>query len=463
MRLLLLSLFLVISLVANAEDKKLFEEEQCVSQIVDSCIEKSEKIIDGFKVTECWKSKSVYRCTGKEENNCISLEENRGCNEIKGDCKTKSPTGLCNHMEKLFACGNKEAGENKETKIISTEFKTLKDEKDLSGCDTEIKNKYCELAKENCIEKGETRNINGKNVYKDCWKWDRKYNCRTDTKVSECGILKEKGCIEKGRECIHTEEGRCEHYVVKYECENPMTEKLDCIASNFCIGDVCAEQQRNINTNFGLAVSQLGVLAQVQKDGESCGCDKDSRAKEKDPECKLHKVEGEKCKLFKGENFRCKSITGEYNCCSQKGLFRPLFGCSASEKELALKNKGKLCKQIGVWRGKGLERFITRKSFCCFNSLLARIIQEQGRAQLGIGWGDKKHPDCRALTLSEIQRIDFSKIDFSEMYEDLQNRAQVDFGLSKEDIESKLKSYQFNTGDASNLMKEKMQRFYEKK
>ncbi|WP_335283253.1 hypothetical protein [Citrobacter freundii] len=33
---------------------------------------------------------------------------------------------------------------------------------------------------------------------------------------------------------------------------------------------------------------------------------------------------------------------------------------------------------------------------------------------LGIGWGDKKNPDCRALTLEEFGRIDFNKIDLSE-------------------------------------------------
>jgi conjugal transfer mating pair stabilization protein TraN len=448
--------FIIICAAALSIEAKAFEEEKCIPITAKPvCVDERKE--EDFGTTHCWNEKMQYRCSSKEENNCASLEENRGCNELKGECVTNSATGLCSHYNKVFACGNKQVDENTETKIISSEFKILKDEKDLEACDDEIKNKYCELVQETCLEKGETRNINGKDVYKDCWKWDRKYNCRTDTKVTECDALKDKDCIEKSRECIHTEDGRCEHYVVKYECENKKTEKLDCIASNFCIGDVCEEQQRNINPNFGLAVSQLGVLAQVQKDGESCGCDT-----QKDPECKSHKVEGDKCKLFKGDSFRCKSITGEYNCCSQKGFFRPLFGCSASEKELALKNKGKLCKQIGAWRGKGLERFITKRSFCCFNSPLARIIQEQGRAQLGISWGDKKNPDCRALTLSEIQRIDFSKIDFGEMYEDLQNRAQADFGKVTKDIESKLKGYQSNTGDTSNLIKEKMQRFYGK-
>lgn len=452
-----LILLLVIYGIHFSRGVLAFEEEKCIPITAKPvCVD--ERREEDFGTTHCWNEKTQYRCSSKEENNCNALEENRGCNELKGECIKSSETGLCSHYSKVFACGNREVDKSTEIKIISSKFKTLKDEKDLEACDPEIKNKYCELGKETCIERGETRNINGKEVYKDCWKWDRKYNCRTDTLVNECKILKEQGCTEKDRECIHTEDGRCEHYVVKYDCENKTKQEIDCVASRFCVGEVCEKQKRNINTNLGLAASYLGVLSQVQKDGESCGCNK-----EKDPGCILQNIDNEKCQLFNGEKYICQRITGQYNCCSQKGLVKELVGCSAKEKELALKNKGKLCHFVGAWRGKGLERFITKKSFCCFHSPLARIIQEQGRVQLGIGWGGSKNPDCRALTLSEIQKIDFSKIDFGEMYEDLQNRAQTDFGINKKEIENKLKGYQSNLGGTKDLIKEKMQRFYEKK
>lgn len=46
-------------------------------------------------------------------------------------------------------------------------------------------------------------------------------------------------------------------------------------------------------------------------------------------------------------------------------------------------------------------------------------MQEQGRAQLGIGWGGASSPDCRPLTLDEFKRIDFSKIDLEELFADM--------------------------------------------
>jgi len=61
---------------------------------------------------------------------------------------------------------------------------------------------------------------------------------------------------------------------------------------------------------------------------------------------------------------------------------------------------------------------------CCFNSPLSRIIQEQARPQLGKSWiatsGTDSNgyyffePSCGGLTTTELQKLDWSKIDLSE-------------------------------------------------
>src|SRR3546814_19770346 len=70
---------------------------------------------------------------------------------------------------------------------------------------------------------------------------------------------------------------------------------------------------------------------------------------------------------------------------------------------------------------------------CCFNTKLGRIIQEQGRPQLkafnGNLWGTAKKPMCRGFTPEEFQALDFSKIDLSEYYADIEARAQSDIQL----------------------------------
>jgi conjugal transfer mating pair stabilization protein TraN len=68
------------------------------------------------------------------------------------------------------------------------------------------------------------------------------------------------------------------------------------------------------------------------------------------------------------------------------------------------------------------------KSYCCFNSKLARIVQEQGRAQLSTfnGWGRASRPDCRGLTPEEFQVLDFSQIDLSEWHSDIETKSQTE-------------------------------------
>jgi conjugal transfer mating pair stabilization protein TraN len=47
--------------------------------------------------------------------------------------------------------------------------------------------------------------------------------------------------------------------------------------------------------------------------------------------------------------------------------------------------------------------------YCSYNSVLAKIINTQGKAQLGLS-----SSDCSGMTIEQVTSIDFSKIDFSE-------------------------------------------------
>jgi len=66
------------------------------------------------------------------------------------------------------------------------------------------------------------------------------------------------------------------------------------------------------------------------------------------------------------------------------------------------------------------------KVYCCFNSKLARILHEQGRSQLNTfnGWGSPDNPVCRGFTPEEFQSLDFSQMDLSEYYEDIERNVR---------------------------------------
>jgi conjugal transfer mating pair stabilization protein TraN len=97
-------------------------------------------------------------------------------------------------------------------------------------------------------------------------------------------------------------------------------------------------------------------------------------------------------------------------------LIQIIWACEKEEFELNAQKQLKNCHQVGSYcNSKVLGTCIEkRESYCCFNSPLSRIIQEQARPQLGLSWGTPKEPDCRGITTDEIQRIDWSQINLDE-------------------------------------------------
>ncbi len=97
--------------------------------------------------------------------------------------------------------------------------------------------------------------------------------------------------------------------------------------------------------------------------------------------------------------------------------------CDEHESLLAMKEGAGLCHTVGTYCSSCIRVFgscvscithTTRK--CCFNSMLARIVNEQGRAQVGRGWGSARSPDCAGFTIAELQSLDFAAMDLSEFY-----------------------------------------------
>ena len=136
--------------------------------------------------------------------------------------------------------------------------------------------------------------------------------------------------------------------------------------------------------------------------------------------------------IFNGYDYRCRPPgiqTGFSDCCKKEHTWFGLGMCSERERYLsrlrAWGQRDGRCHYVGKycaekWLGVCVQK---KKTFCCYSSPLARIIIEAAHQQLGIPWGDPKHPNCRGLTPEEFQKLDFSKIDFSEWisYEIQQN------------------------------------------
>ena len=100
-----------------------------------------------------------------------------------------------------------------------------------------------------------------------------------------------------------------------------------------------------------------------------------------------------------------------------------MSSCNEAEGKLAMKEGAGLCHSIGTYCSSCIRilgacvaciEHTTGK--CCFNSKLARIVNEQGRVQVGKGWGSGKNPDCSGFTIAQLQSLDFAAMDLSEFY-----------------------------------------------
>ena len=169
-----------------------------------------------------------------------------------------------------------------------------------------------------------------------------------------------------------------------------------CGSVRYCVGAGCETVRPESNTGFVDAVSRLNMAVELGGDEFDRG---DMR-------------------FFKGTRRACHiHFGGLANCCKNSGLLVGLANCSASERELAEERKagnthylGKYCSRRTLF-GVCIRR---SRAWCVFGSKLGRILQEQGRSQLGIGWGS-----CRGLTVAEVEGIDFASLDLSEFTENL--------------------------------------------
>ncbi|MDE2298501.1 MAG: type-F conjugative transfer system mating-pair stabilization protein TraN [Burkholderiales bacterium] len=107
-------------------------------------------------------------------------------------------------------------------------------------------------------------------------------------------------------------------------------------------------------------------------------------------------------------------------------IIMSMMSCNEDEGKLAMKEGAKLCHTIGTWCSSCIRIFGScvsciehTTSKCCFNSMLARIVNEQGRAQIGKGWGDTESPDCSGFTVTQLQSLNFAAMDLSEFYASL--------------------------------------------
>ncbi|EDP9793884.1 type-F conjugative transfer system mating-pair stabilization protein TraN [Salmonella enterica subsp. salamae] len=267
-----------------------------------------------------------------------------------------------------------------------------------------------------CVEPGGTRSVvvEGKtySIHQDCWKWQDTYLTQTETEGT-CGeFIKNPACTVTRSQCADTVDGFCVSQQVTYSCERKKTGNGQiCGGEFFCTDGSCAQGQTGTSNMFGQAVSALAAVAAAGED--------------------VAELNGENVRAFTGEAKSCKKMAAGFNnCCKDSGWGQDvgLSSCSSDEKALGKAKEKKLTVYVGEYCSKKVLGVCLEKKrgYCQFDSKLARIVQEQGRRdQLGVGFGSGKSPDCRGITVDELQRLDFGVMNFSDFYSDLDAGSEI--------------------------------------
>ncbi|MEI7412156.1 type-F conjugative transfer system mating-pair stabilization protein TraN [Pectobacterium aroidearum] len=273
------------------------------------------------------------------------------------------------------------------------------------------------LKKSECTSPGGTRSktVNGQtyNLYQSCWAYRDTWVTQTADNGSCQTYVDNPACTLAAHQCaFYSEDGTCLHEYATYSCETRTSGKvMICGGDVFCLDGKCDRAQSEKNEDFGTAVSQLAALAAAGKD--------------------VAELNGVDVRAFTGQAKFCRKAFGGFsNCCKDGGWGQDagLAKCNSEEKALGKAKEKKLTISIGEFCSKKKLGVCLQKkrSYCQFDSKLAQIVQQQGRnGQLHIGFGRAKHPDCRGVTVDELQRIHFDKLDFTNFYEDLMNNQNI--------------------------------------
>ena len=152
--------------------------------------------------------------------------------------------------------------------------------------------------------------------------------------------------------------------------------------------------------------------------------------------------------FFRGERRSCRIRWGGLaNCCKDSGLLIDLGDCTEAERLLAQERHAGNTHYLGTRCAKRVLGVCVRRErvWCVFGSKLGRILQEEARSQLGLGWGS-----CRGFTVEEMERIDFEAVDLSEFTENLMD------GASEPSVTLP------DSGDTGSLMRGRIRDFYTK-
>ncbi|MBP6952074.1 MAG: conjugal transfer protein TraN [Alphaproteobacteria bacterium] len=292
----------------------------------------------------------------------------------------------------------------------------------VSDCGTmeaETKKRACRLVIETCPKGSETREVTAtsgpkktpvaRQITRPCWRYEYVYECAYPS-VNTCESLRKSTCEQIQSKCVKEFAGVCIEWEQTYRCPTQVREEKERVSTGgFSLPPEEPSPALTPNHDMQEAIAKLSVLNDIQDELRANG----------------ESYDADSIRIFKGKSRNCTiAFAGFKNCCGNNkgwGVSLKLSGCNGEEKDLAERQKKRLCVSIGTYCATKVAGICLRKkkAHCCFPSKLSRILHEQGRPQLKLGWGKPDHPHCQGFTVDQLSRLDFDKLDLSEVFAEI--------------------------------------------
>jgi conjugal transfer mating pair stabilization protein TraN len=275
-----------------------------------------------------------------------------------------------------------------------------------------------------------TRIVDGLAVTLPCWAWTREYDCGGEMVMqSDCSELDSLGCTFDREQCL-TPDDPCMTMERVYRCPIPPEpqpqDRYICTGDVYCIDGSCDTIDREPNTEFKDAVVALNAIAEAGREFDDINLT-----------------------IFKGDALACtKLVFGLKNCCVPRG-FPLIGGCSGEDSILKDRRDNGLCTYVGAWCSSSFLGICLEKKerHCCYGSRISRIIQEQGRPQLGLAWDDPEDETCAGLSVDQFALLDLSAMDFTEVYAEFVDAATLPAELDVlNEMQTRIEAYYASKG-----------------
>jgi len=278
----------------------------------------------------------------------------------------------------------------------------------VEDCSGQVSGGVCTDTKTECTEAGGTRYFDSVPVSLDCWHYNVTKQCGASSD-NNCQSLRDKGCTQRGASCRTMLGDVCAVQNEIYSCPLQKCDSYGIVCndgSSYCLTGNCLSHQRQPDEDMAKSLSALSAVADASKQFDS-----------------------KNLSIFTGHDERCsRDNLGFADCCVDNGWGQDihLASCSDQEKKLGQDKESGVVAYVGEYSIDHLVWTEHKKTYCSFGSKLARIIQVAGRSQLGKSFGAAESPDCRGFTPEELQKINFSKIDFHEFYKDIEGKTHIE-------------------------------------